>query len=143
KAAADAALKTVLENASSFEEIDVSSLGFATIKSASTGYSADSNVCGRAYILSAKGYKGGEIKIAVGIVDGKIVKVQTIDCSTQTVGFGSKVGEEWFTSGFDGASADSIGNVDIISGATISSTAYKNAIKDALEADRIISEKGR
>ncbi|MCQ2770648.1 MAG: FMN-binding protein [Clostridia bacterium] len=132
KNANNAALKEVLSTATSFEELDAQNLPKTVVN-----VYKDSGNSGYAMILEAKGYKGGIIRIAVGFNnDGKIVNIKTIDCSTQTAGLGSKVGNEDFTNQFVGKNDTE--SVDTISGATISSKAYKNAVNDAFNAIQIL-----
>lgn len=131
---ANAALREVLPGASEFKEL--SGEFPSTVKNAYMATGGE----GYAFILEANGFGSSPIRIAVGIGnDGKIIKVQTIDCSAESAGYGSKVGEDWFTERFTGADGDSIGDVEIISGATVSSSAYRNAIADALSAYSILS----
>lgn len=95
----------------------------------------DSGGSGYAFVLTAKGYKGGKITIAVGIDNyGHILNISTVDCSTQSSGIGTRVGDESFTHQFIGRYSGDIFNVDTITSATISSKAYKNAIVELLEA---------
>ena len=54
-----------------------------------------------------------------------------IDCSTETKGFGSKVGEEPFISDVKSLSAGD--TLDTISGATISSTVISQGFTEASE----------
>ncbi|MCQ2436346.1 MAG: FMN-binding protein [Clostridia bacterium] len=133
--AAQAALQIVLPDATGFDELSgdfPASVRNAYVDKGGSGY---------AFILEAKGFGSSPIRIAVGIGnDGKIIKVNTIDCSSESKGYGSQVAESWFTSRFDGADADTVSGVDIISGATISSSAYRNAIKDALTAFASVSD---
>ena len=86
---------------------------------------------GIAMLLSASGYDSSNpISIAVGFnSEGKIEKCYVISCTGETSGIGTKVKNESFLSQFDGKG--DVGGVDTISGATISSSAFLDAIKDA------------
>lgn len=131
---ANAALREVLDGAFDFKELDGELP--STVKNAYIALGGE----GYAFILEAKGFGSSPIRIAVGIDNnGSIVRVKTIDCSAESAGYGSKVGEDWFTERFDGANSENIGDVEIISGATVSSSAYKNAIIDALSAFKMLS----
>jgi electron transport complex protein RnfG len=89
-------------------------------------------------MLTAKGY-GGDIKIICGIdSDGKIIACKTLEQS-ETKGLGSRVAETPFQNQFTGGGA-SMDGVSAISGATISSSAYIGAVKDALTAFELVKE---
>ena len=84
-----------------------------------------------AVMLSIKGYDSSNpMSVAVGFdEDGKIIKTSVISCNGETKGIGSKVSDESFLSRFSGLS--DVSSVDTISGATISSSAFKDAVADA------------
>ena len=84
-----------------------------------------------AVMLSIKGYDSSNpMSVAVGFdEDGKIIKCSVISCSGETKGIGSKVSSESFLSSLVGLS--DVSSVDTISGATISSGAFKEALADA------------
>ena len=84
-----------------------------------------------AVMLSVKGYDSSNpMSVAVGFdSDGKIAKLSVISCNGETKGIGSKVSNEDFLSRFYGYS--DVSSVDTISGATISSSAFKDAVADA------------
>lgn len=84
-----------------------------------------------AVMLSIKGYDSSNpMSVAVGFdEDGKIIKTSVISCNGETKGIGSKVSDESFLSRFSGLS--NVSSVDTISGATISSSAFKAAMEDA------------
>lgn len=83
------------------------------------------------YVLTAspQGY-GGEIPITLGIgVDGSIQGI-TVGSLSETSGIGTKVAEEPFLSQYTALAADPDvieSDVDTIGGATVSSTAFKQA----------------
>lgn len=86
-----------------------------------------------AVMLSVKGYDSSNpMSVAVGFNDnGKIIKCSVISCNGETKGIGSKVSDESFLSRFYGL--DEVSDVDSISGATISSSAFKEAMQDACD----------
>lgn len=127
KAEADAARAVVLPEGDSFSELDVS--GLENIVDA---YSANN---GAGYVITAvsKGY-GGDMQVMVGIgSDGAITGTQLLS-NSETQGIGSKVGEESFTSTFVGVDSAGVDGVATISGATVSSTAFKTAVTSAFQA---------
>ncbi|MCH5299126.1 MAG: FMN-binding protein [Ruminococcus sp.] len=133
KAAAEARAE-VLSEADSFTLLDVENLPEEVVEV----YKAD-NDAGYVFILTTKGY-GGDMKLICGIKsDGTIEKSQTLSHS-ETSGLGSKTADEPYRSQYVGKTADTINEVDAISGATISSNAYKKAIKGALDAYNIVKE---
>ena len=90
---------------------------------------------------SDKGYSG-RIELMVGIdTEGKIKNIEVLN-HKETPGLGSKIKDQSFISQFIGQSLDSFdfrpkkdgGQVDAISGATISSRAFAEAVKLSLEA---------
>ncbi len=95
---------------------------------------ADKGSDALAVMLSIKGYDSSNpMSVAVGFDgDGKIIKCSVISCNGETKGIGSRVSEDSFLSRFCGQS--DVSSVDTISGATISSSAFKKAVDEALSA---------
>ena len=88
----------------------------------------DGELKGHVVTVVTKGY-AGEIAITVGVdADGKITKA-VITKQSETHG---KSGMSAYPDNFAGKGADDIGQVETFTGATISSTAIKKAITDAL-----------
>lgn len=99
------------------------------------------NGAGYVFMLSTKGY-GGEIKLICGIkADGTIEQTKTLSHS-ETSGIGSKVvdNESPYRSQYEGKTVDKLDGVDAVTGATISSKAYKKAITAAFEAYNSVKE---
>ena len=95
----------------------------------------DEKVAGYVAFCSETGY-GGEVQTLIAIDSkGAIAKVDVISCDDETPGLGQKIKSDEFTNQFKGISksVDFGDSVDAISGATISSTAVKNAVNTALE----------
>lgn len=93
---------------------------------------------------SPNGY-GGDVQIAIGITnEGEITAFTVISAANETPGLGAKATEEEFQSQFSGLSALSPvdfsktganrdnNEYDAISGATITSTAVKQAVNEAI-----------
>ena len=101
-------------------------------------YKAD-NGAGYVITAQAKGY-GGQVPVMVAFnADGNIAAVKFLD-NDETPGLGQKVKDAWFGEQFAGRQSDvslalakNGGDVDAISGATISSTAAVNALNGAME----------
>lgn len=133
KAKAEAARMEVLPEADAFSLLSLEGLPAGV----SEAYRAD-NGAGIVFMLTTKGY-GGEIKLICGIDGtGKLVASRTLSQS-ETQGLGTKITLPAFTDQFVGKDAELQG-VDAISGATISSTAYIGAIKNAFAAYELAKE---
>lgn len=132
--AAEEARSEVLSEADSFEKMEISSLP----ESVTEVYKAK-NGAGYVFMLTAKGY-GGDMSLICGITsDGVIEACKTLS-HAETSGLGSKTAEEPYRNQYKGKSADTLDSVNAISGATISSVAYKNAITDAFTAYNLAKE---
>jgi len=95
------------------------------------GYDKAGKEIGKAVITSARGY-AGDIALCVTINNqGKILGIKILSHS-ETPGLGAKVADSGFLDKFKNRSADDIGSPDAISGATISSTAVINAVKEKI-----------
>ncbi len=85
------------------------------------------------------GYDGGEIILIVGFDTNGTVTGVWADALTQTAGIGTRVAEDSYLAtfvGLDGSQNVSAGEngVDLISGATVSSTAFLNAFNNCVDA---------
>ena len=121
------AIETVLPENDGFEKLeDLSDLPDSVV-----AVYRDKDGEGIAMLLKAKGYDSSNpISIAVGFNnDGAITKCYVISCTGETSGIGTKVKGEGFLSSFDGKS--DMNGIDTISGATISSSAFLEAVEDA------------
>lgn len=123
---ADLARMEVLPKADRFEEVKVSGLsGLLNAYRATNG-------AGYVFTSFAKGY-GGPLHVMTGITtEGIIVKVKLMD-NNETPGLGSKTGDADYTSQYEGKDSD-LDGISAISGATISSTAFRTAVSIAFEA---------
>lgn len=126
--AANEALLQVMPNGQGFEKLDLSAYTLpATVtdayKEASGGY---------VFQLKTTGY-GSDFIIMCGVnADGTISGTVCLS-STETLGH-----EKTFGANFTGKDAAGVEAVDTISGATKTTQAYKNAMKDALNAAIIL-----
>jgi electron transport complex protein RnfG len=107
---------------------------------------SDGEQIGYAFEAVGSGY-GGDIKILVGLEDETTIKDITIVSHTETPGLGEKVTASAFTDQFTGLSVEDValsrdgGKIDAITGATISSTAVVNAVREtALEKVKLLKE---
>lgn len=128
------AMSEVLTESEGFRPVEVDNLPDRVTEI----YSAE-NGSGYVFMLTTKGY-GGDMKLICGIKsDGTIEQCKTLSHS-ETSGLGSKTAEDPYRNQYCGKSSDTLSEVDAISGATISSTAYKNAIEDAFKAFDMVKE---
>ena len=131
------AMTEVLSEADSFEKLEIENLP----ERVTEAYSA-TNGAGYVFMLTTKGY-GGDMKLICGMdADGVIEQCKTL-LHAETSGLGSKTAEDPYRNQYCGKSAETLGEVDAITGATISSNAYKNAIEDAFKAYDIVTEAGK
>ncbi len=97
----------------------------------------DNTKIGYAFMASGNGY-GGNIDILIGLDNNFEIKGISIISQTETPGVGSKITESSFTDQFEGLSVSDIalkpegGKVDAITGATISSRAVVDAVKEKM-----------
>ena len=131
------AMTEVLSEADSFEKLEIENLP----ERVTEAYSA-TNGAGYVFMLTTKGY-GGDMKLICGMdADGVIEQCKTLS-HAETSGLGSKTAEDPYRNQYCKKSAETLGEVDAITGATISSNAYKNAIEDAFKAYDMVKEAGK
>jgi electron transport complex protein RnfG len=96
----------------------------------------DSIEIGYAFLATGVGY-AGDIDILVGLEDANTLRGVTIVSHLETPGLGDKITESAFTDQFHGLDVDGValrkdgGQVDAITGATISSQAVVDAVREA------------
>ncbi|MBM3707351.1 MAG: FMN-binding protein [Actinobacteria bacterium] len=96
------------------------------------------DVIGFAFTATGKGY-GGDISILIGIDSNYQIKGISILSNTETPGLGTRITEISFTDQFKGLGLEDIrlakdgGKIDAITGATISSRAVTDAVRDEIE----------
>ncbi len=135
KAAAEARSE-VLSEAKDFREITDVKLP----EGVTAAYEGSDN-SGFVIMVKSKGY-GGDIELICGIrPDGSIEAVKTLSHS-ETSGIGSKVVDNatGYRDNYKGKTKDDYSDVDGVTGATISSKAYKKAIGTVFEAYDILKE---
>ena len=131
------AMSEVLSDSDGFEKLEIENLPDRVTEV----YTA-TNGSGYVFMLTTKGY-GGDMKLICGMkADGTIEQCKTLS-HAETSGLGSKTAEDPYRNQYCGKNADTLSEVDAITGATISSTAYKNAIEDAFKAYDMVKEAGK
>jgi len=132
----EAARKAVISEAASFEQLPTDGLP-ETVTSVYKGLDGSGNALGYIFTVEGKGF-GGKIQVMCAIgQDGKILKCQTLDVSGETKTLGGQTANAAYTDRYTGQDA-SLSGVDAISGATITSTAYKTCVQDAFAAYDIV-----
>ena len=102
---------------------------------------------GYAFLAVGKGY-GGDIDILIGLEDETTIKGITIISQSETPGLGSRIAESSFASTFAGVNIDDValkqdgGQIDALTGATISSGAVVDAVRTtAMEKVKSLKER--
>jgi electron transport complex protein RnfG len=109
---------------------------------------SNGNRIGYAFVAIGKGY-GGDIDILVGLEDENTVKGITIISNEETPGLGTRITEPSFTDQFDGLVIDEValedegGEIDAITGSTISSAAVINAVRTAAQEKVTLIQEGQ
>ena len=127
-AAANDALKVVMPNGQGFEKMDVS--GYTLPATVSEVYSEASG--GYVFQLTTTGYSSGLVILCGVNADGTI-SGDTCLSSSETLGY-----EKTFGENFIGKNMEGVDGVDTVSGATRTTGAYRDAMKDALNAAVIL-----
>jgi RnfABCDGE-type electron transport complex G subunit len=107
---------------------------------------ADGDKIGYAFLAAGAGY-GGEISILVGLEDAETVKGLIIVSHQESPGIGSRITESDFTDQFVGLNINDValkqdgGQIDGLTGATISSQAVVDAVREtAMEKVKLIEQ---
>ncbi|MDO4567000.1 MAG: FMN-binding protein [Oscillospiraceae bacterium] len=129
-AEADRTRRELLPEAEEFEEIEIELEGIDSVY-ADTG--------GEGYVISVtgRGYKG-DVPVTVGLDSEGVIVGVSADASGETATVGSRAGEAAFTDGFKGQSGSA--EVDVLTGASVSSRAVINAVNQALAAYEEVKE---
>ena len=119
-------LRVVIDGA--FEPIDKPAGAPESVQDVYKATDSSGKLVGYAVTLKVQGY-ASEISLTVGVsTDGSVTKAVV---TSQAESHG-KPGMANYTDNFTGVAKDEVANVDTFSGATVSSTAIKNAIIDAV-----------
>lgn len=127
-AAANESLKIVMPDGEDFTLVDISSYKLPT--TISEVYSEKNG--GYVFKITTTGYSSGLVIMCGVDKDGLVTGTQTIQ-SSETLGYEYTYGEKLV-----GADIEGIDSIDTVSSATKTTAAYKNAVKDALNAKIII-----
>ncbi len=125
----------VMPNASTFEELSGDDLP-SNLPSTITNIYKETTGLGYVFKMETTGYASGLV-IMCGIdSNGKITKVTTVS-SNETPSIGGQTENESYTNQYIGKDSALTGVVGV-SGATVTSTAYKAAIQDAFTAFNLL-----
>ncbi len=135
EAAKNDSMKAVLPDAASFgEETEVNE---GNITSVTPALDAEGNEIGYAVAVTTKGFSAG-LKLMYGIdTAGTITGLSIVDCSNETPGLGANAANESFYGQFAGKSGNVAvskdgGDIEALTGATITSRAVANAASEAI-----------
>jgi electron transport complex protein RnfG len=129
----ETALRSVCRNADEFKEVTTNRVWEARLKGQKVGY---------AFLTQIQGYSGA-ITLMFGIDDRNAVTGLEILSHTETPGLGAKITTPAFRDQFRNRKAEALklkkddphaGQIDAITGATISSRAVTRAISTAIES---------
>lgn len=127
--AANQAYEAVMPDAAGFEDVDLSAYSLpATVKEAKRETSGK----GFAIKLETKGYGTGMVLI-VGVATDGTVTGATCVTSTETNG-----DEKTYGGNFAGKDKDGVLSVELIAGSTLTTSAYRGAVVDAINAATIL-----
>jgi len=140
-------MEKIIPQADDFIELkDISNLS-RTITGIFSAKNKAGDTLGYLFMISVPGY-GGNIKLICGVDnDGIIIKTQVLS-HTETKGmtdpvFADAVPNQFTFQGQFTGKDKNLENIIAVTGATVSSTAYKNGIRDALSAFEILKQEVR
>lgn len=130
EAQANAALAEVLPEGQGFTEIDLSQ---HTLPASVTKAYATSNGAGNVIQVTTSGYGSGFVIMFGVSADGKITGSKCI-ASSETLGY-----EKTYGAGLVGATTATLDSIDTVAGATMTTGAYREAAKTALNAAVVLA----
>ncbi|MGN0980696.1 MAG: FMN-binding protein [Candidatus Avoscillospira sp.] len=134
----NASRKAVLPQAAGFVVLDRDGMP-DSITSAYKGIDTAANIVGYVFTAARKGFDGTIVVMTAIDPDGKIVNVATIDVTSETKTLGGQTANESYTGQYAGMDS-ALEGVDAISGATITSTAYRACVMDCFAAFDAVKE---
>lgn len=133
---AKAAMRDIVPEAVEFAEIGEIAELHRTITGIFRAVNNSGSVLGYVFMITTHGY-GGEIKLICGInMEGRIIKTATLS-QTETKGMATPVFGTEHQNQYTGKNKN-LDDVNAVSGATISSNAYRTGISNAFHAYEII-----
>ncbi len=98
---------------------------------------ADGNVLGYVFYPSEEGYHGA-IEGVVGVDKSGAVTGAGVISHTETPGVGTRIETPEFLESFIGVTEANVGSVDTLSGATVSSEAFRDSVSNALKQFQVV-----
>ena len=134
----------VMPDADAFEPVDAAVWAnggsYGSMAEAYKAYSGGA-LLGYTFLSTPQGY-GGQVPVTVGILsDGTMVGVEIGDIK-ETSGIGTRIKEDTFLAQFKNTPAAEAAKADTISGATISSSAVKKAVSEAVSLYEFLNTQG-
>ena len=135
KSANEASMKEVLPDAASFG--DTTEVTEGNITAVTPALDASGKVIGYAVAMNTKGFSAG-LKLMFGVdTQNTITGLSVVDCSSETPGLGANAANDSFKAQFAGKSGSVAvtkdgGDIEALTGATITSRAVANAASEAL-----------
>jgi len=133
-----ASRQELLSDAADFEELPLEGLP-SSITGAHKGVAADGSVVGYVFTAGNKGFDGTIVVMTAIGTDGSIVKVATMDVTSETKTLGGMTANPEYTDQYTGKDA-ALEGVSAISGATITSKAYEACVNDSFAAFNAVKE---
>lgn len=135
KERAERARREIIPQADDFELLKIDGLP----ERITEVYRATNNT-GFIFMITTYGYAPEEIKLICGIdPDGKILRTAVLS-QNETQGLGTPIFEQPHAGQYWGKDRNGIEGISVISGATITSNAFKNGIRDAFAAFEIVRQ---
>ena len=142
-------LTEIVPSAASFDELTETDLPESpdNYESAYLAVDSSSQSIGLVVITKIAGY-GGDIRVMTGIADGQITGVKILAADNETPGLGARISESDYLAQYKDKPAGRLslsrdgGDVDAVTGATISSRALLNAVNSAVETYEVVKDVG-
>jgi electron transport complex protein RnfG len=137
KERSEAACFEVMPSGQAFEEVTVSG---GTLPKAVTSVYKEKNGAGYVIKVSTKGYDSGLVIMCGISPEGKVTGTKILS-SNETPSIGGQCAKPAYSSQYEGKDK-ALNGIEAISGATLTSTGYYNAVKTAFEAFETLSKGG-
>ena len=133
----EASRQASLPAAAEFEVLSTEGLP-ESIQSAAKGLSADGSVVGYVFTAASRGFDGDVLVMTAVDADGLILRTTAVDVTSETPTLGGQVAQAAYADRYTGKTE--LAAVDAISGATITSNAYKACVAESLAAYAAVKE---
>ena len=134
----NASRQVLLPDAANFEPLDTAAMP-DSITAAYRGLDAAGGIVGYVFTAGSRGFDGTIVVMTAIGNDGTILRVATIDVTSETKTLGGLTAEASYTEQYIGQGPD-LAEVDAISHATITSEAYEACVRDSFAAYDCVKE---